>query len=74
MASLSIHTYIHAQVLEDHKELSEYGITAAAASHLKIQMYLVDEPKSKHVALESRRRYVRACVCMCVCVCVCILC
>ena len=34
---------LNGQVLEDDKELSEYGITAAAAHNLTIKMFLVDD-------------------------------
>mmetsp|Transcript_7042 Transcript_7042/g.17905 ORF Transcript_7042/g.17905 Transcript_7042/m.17905 type:complete len:185 (-) Transcript_7042:109-663(-) len=50
---------LNGQVLEDHKELSEYGITAASSSHLKVQMYLVDDPPPKpgsSVLLAGKRR------------------
>mmetsp|Transcript_2990 Transcript_2990/g.7446 ORF Transcript_2990/g.7446 Transcript_2990/m.7446 type:complete len:182 (+) Transcript_2990:118-663(+) len=43
-------------VLEDDKELAEYGITAASAAQMKIKMYLVDEPKSQRVLLDGKRR------------------
>ena len=42
---------LNGRVLEDHKELSEYGITAAAAHNLTIKMWLVDDmPASKDIA------------------------
>jgi hypothetical protein len=42
-------------VLEDDKELSEYGITAASAHNLTIKMFLVNDlPESKDIACRPR--------------------
>eukprot|EP00961_Rhodomonas_salina_P077560 1040327-Rhodomonas_salina.1 len=47
---------LRGQVLEDFKELSEYGITAATASNLKLKLYLVEDAMRKVPKVEGPRR------------------
>lgn len=50
---------LNGQVLEDDKELSEYGITAASSSHMKVQMFIMPDPKggvAKVPLLAGKRR------------------
>ena len=44
------------KILEDDKELSEYGITAAAAHNLTIKLFLVDDFSPKPIKIEGPRK------------------
>jgi len=43
-------------VLEDHKELSEYGITAAGSSTMTLKMFLIDDFAPKAHRIEGPRQ------------------
>jgi hypothetical protein len=47
---------LNGQVLEDHRELSEYGITAATCRDLKVKLYLVKDFSSPPTKLPGARR------------------
>ena len=47
---------LNGRVLEDDKELSEYGITAAAAHNMTLKMFLVDDFAGRQHRVEGPRK------------------
>jgi hypothetical protein len=47
---------LNGQILEDDKELSEYGITAAAAHNMTLKMFLIDDFAPKPHRIEAPRK------------------
>ena len=48
--------FLNGQQLDDWKELSDYGITAATASKLKLSLMMVSDPRPARLALLPCRR------------------
>ena len=49
--------FLNGQLLEDWKELSDYGITAATSSKLKLALMIVEDPSPANIPfLPCKRR------------------